>query len=471
MSYTVEKLEKSQIKLVFDVDATTFAKAVDAAYEKTKHKYAIPGFRKGKAPKKVIENAYGKGVFFDDALNIVIDDEYGKALDEQKELEIIPRSESLADIDIKDDGSVTFAILATVQPDVILGAYKGLEVEKKVERITAKKVDEYVANEQEKQARLIDVEQPAQNGNTVTIDFLGSVDGVKFDGGAGENYDLELGSGTFIPGFEEQLVGTKAGEEKDVVVTFPADYQAENLAGKEAVFACTVKAVKVKELPALDDEFAKEISEFDTLAEYKADVKAMLEKQAQETADRAYEDALMDKIVETSSVEIPEIMIENEAQELVQEFEYRLMYQGLQLDDYLKYLGQTREQFADQYKEQAQKRVKARLVISAIIKAEDIQIADADIDAKLAEMAERSSETLEEYKKKVNKDQIDYIVNTIIFEKLFAMLKAENGVKKAAKKAPAKKADAESVEPQAEADGEPKKKTTKKSAPKADDAE
>ncbi len=470
MSYTVEKLEKSQVKLLFDVDAVTFAKAVNTAYEKTKHKYAIPGFRKGKAPKKVIENAYGKGVFFDEALNIVIDDEYGIALDEQKELEIIPRSESLADIDMKDDGSVSFAIIATVTPEVELGAYKGLEVEKKVEKITAKKVEEFILNEQEKQARLIDVDQPAANGNTVTIDFVGSVDGVKFDGGSGEDYDLELGSGTFIPGFEEQLVGTKAGEQKDVVVTFPADYQAENLAGKEAVFACTVKAVKVKELPALDDEFAKEISEFDTLAQYKADVKANLEKKAADEADRAYEDALMDKIVESSKVEIPAIMIENESAELVQEFEYRLMYQGLQLDDYLKYLGTTREQFAEQYKEQAEKRVKARLVIGAIIKAEDIQIADADIDAKLAEMAERSSVTLEEYKKKVSKDQIDYIVNTVIFEKLFAMLKAENGVKKAAKKAPAKKAEGQ--EPAVESEEKaPVKKTTKKSAPKAEDAE
>ena len=382
MDYTVEKLEKSQVKFNYVVDKDAFNTAIKQAYEKTKHKYAVPGFRKGHAPQKVIEGMYGAGVFFSDAVNELIDASLNE-LETKDEYDFVA-VDSVCDVDMTDDGGVKYSIVMVVKPEVTLGQYKGLNVAKKAVKVTAKQVDERIAQEQEKQARLIEVDTAAANGNTVTMDFVGSVNGEKFEGGSAENYDLELGSNTFIPGFEEQLVGVKAGEVKDVKVTFPENYQAENLAGKEAVFTCTIKAVKVKELPTVDDEFVKEISEFDTLAEYKADVKAQLTKEAQEKADRDFEDEVVEKIVDSSKVEVPSAMIEREADEMVHEFEYRLMYQGLKLEDYLKYLNMTRDQLVDQYKDQAAKTVKVRLVMEALVKAENLTIEDKDIEEKMA---------------------------------------------------------------------------------------
>lgn len=464
MNYTAEKLEKSQIKFNYIVDCDAFNQAVNKVYEKTKGKYNVPGFRKGHAPKKVIEGMYGAGVFFSDAVNDLIDASLME-LEGNQEYEFVA-VDSVQDVDVTEDGGVKYSIIMVVKPDVQLGQYKGLAIEKKAVRITAKQIDEKIASEQEKQARLIDVDTAAINGNTVTIDFVGSVDGVKFEGGSAEDYDLELGSGTFIPGFEEQLVGVKAGDQKDVVVTFPADYQAENLAGKEAVFACTVKSVKVKELPAIDDEFAKEISEFDTLEEYKADVKAQLTKEAQDEAERNLEDAIVEKIVDSSVVEIPQAMIDNEAEDMVRDFEYRLMYQGLKFEDYLKYMKTTREQVVDEYKERAEKTVKVRLVMEAIVKAEDIKIEDKEIEERIAKIAEDSSQSVEDFKKTLRKEQIDYIVNSILSDKIMDMLKAENtAAKKTAKKAEVAD-DTKVEEKKATA-----KKSTKKSTAKADDKE
>ncbi len=466
MNYTVEKLEKSQLKFNYTVDKDAFNAAIKQAYEKTKHKYAVPGFRKGHAPQKVIEGMYGQGVFFSDAVNELIDASLNE-LETKEEYDFVA-VDSVCDVDVTDDGGVKYAIVMVVKPEVTLGQYKGLNVAKKSVKVTAKQVDEAIASEQEKQARLIEVDAAAANGNTVTIDFVGSVDGEKFDGGSAENYDLELGSNTFIPGFEEQLVGVKAGEQKDVNVTFPTDYQAEQLAGKEAVFACTVKAVKVKELPAIDDEFVKEISEFDTLAEYKADVKAQLTKKAEENAQHDLEDEIVEKIVDASTVEIPQAMIDREADDMVHEFEYRLMYQGLKLDDYLKYLNMTRDQLVDQYKEQAQKTVKVRLVMEALIKAEDLKLEDKEIEDKMAKLAEESSQTVEEFKKTLHKEQVDYIVNSIMNEKLLDFLTKSN----VAPKKSAKKADDAPVVEDAPVEKKPAaKKTTKKTAKPASDAE
>ncbi len=434
MNYTVEKLEKSQIKFNYVVDKDTFNQAISKVYDKTKHKYAIPGFRKGHAPKKVIEGMYGAGVFFSDAVNDLIDDSLSE-LEKNAEYDFVA-VDSVQDVDVLDDGGVKYSIVMVVKPEVVLGQYKGLNVEKKSVRITAKQIDERIALEQEKQARLIDVDATAMNGNTITLDFVGSVDGVKFDGGSAEDYELELGSNTFIPGFEDQLVGVKAGDVKDVVVTFPTNYQAEHLAGKEAVFTCTIKAVKVKELPAVDDEFVKEVSEFDTLDEYKADVKAQLTKEAQDKVTREFEDAIVEKVVDGTTVEIPQAMIDNEAEDMVRDFEYRLMYQGLKMDDYLKYVNMTRDQVADQYKEQAEKVVKTRLVMEAIIKAEDLKIEDKDIEDRIEKIASDSSQTVEEFKKNLKKEQIDYIVNGIMNDKLMDLLTRENlAPKKTAKKA------------------------------------
>ena len=456
MSYTVEKLEKSEVRFSFDVDAETFEKAVAAAYNKTKHKYAVPGFRKGHVPRKVIEGMYGKEVFFEDAMDIVIPEEYSAALDKEHDIEPVAQPE-LESFDFKEDGGVTFVLKAAVRPDVKLGKYKGLALERKVDKVTAKQVDEEVENAREKQARLIDVDTAAKKGDIVNIDFVGSVDGVKFDGGSAEGYDLTLGSGSFIPGFEDQLVGTKKGEKKDVKVTFPEDYHAEELKGKEAVFECTVNAVKKKELPALDDDFAKEISEFDTLAEYKADVKNKLMKDAEMRADREYEDAIVQAVVDGAEVEIPQAMIDQEAEDMAKEFEYRLSYQGIKLADYLGYVGLTREQLLDEYKEQAAKSVKTRLVMEEIVKKEEMKFEQEELDAKLAEMAERSGQDVDTFKKGLGREHYDYLANQILSEKLMKMLAAENAPAAKAKKS-------------ADADAE-KKPAAKKTTKKAESAE
>lgn len=469
MSYTVEKLEKSQVKFVFDVDADTFNKAVDAAYNKTKHKYAIAGFRKGHVPKKVIEGIYGKEVFFEDAMDIVIPEAYSEALDKEKDVDVVAQPE-LASFDFKEDGGATFTLIVTVKPDVKLGKYKGLSIEKKVEKVTAKQVDEAVEQAREKQARIVETDEAAKNGDIVNIDFVGSVDGVKFDGGSAESYDLELGSGSFIPGFEEQLVGAKKGEKKDVNVKFPEDYHAEELKGKDALFECTINAVKKKELPALDDEFVKDVSEFDTLAEYKADVKNKLMKDAEDRADREFEDALVQAVVDNADVEVPQAMIDQEAEDMAREFEYRLSYQNIKLDDYLKYLNMTRDQLLDEYKEQAAKSVKVRLVMEAIVKAEELKFEEKDIDEKLADMAARANQDVETFKKGLGREHFDYLANQILSDKLMAMLKQENTA--AAKKATAKKAADASAEekPAAEKKAPAKKPAAKKAEAKDGEA-
>lgn len=460
MSYTIEKLEKSRVKFTFDVDAETFGKAVVAAYNKTKHKYSVPGFRKGHVPMKVIEGMYGREVFFEDAMDIVIPEVYSEALDKEHDIEVVSQPE-LESFDFKEDGGVTFVLTTAVRPEVKLGKYKGLSLERKVEKVTAKQVDEEMENARDKQARIIDVDEAAKNGDIVNIDFVGSVDGVKFDGGSAQDYDLTLGSGSFIPGFEDQLVGAKKGDKVDVKVTFPEDYHATELKGKEALFECTVNAVKRKELPALDDDFAKEISEFDTLAEYKEDVKNKLMKDAEMRADREYEDALVQAVVDGAEVEIPQAMIDQEAEDMAKEFEYRLSYQGIKLADYLGYINMTREQLLDEYKEQAAKSVKVRLVMEEIVKREEMKFEQDELDAKVAEMAERSGQDVETFKKGLGREHYDYLANQILSDKLMAMLREANApaAKKAAKKASDDKAEAE------------KKPAAKKTAKKAEAAD
>lgn len=460
MSYTIEKLEKSRVKFTFDVDAETFGKTVVAAYNKTKHKYSVPGFRKGHVPMKVIEGMYGREVFFEDAMDIVIPEVYSEALDKEHDIEVVSQPE-LESFDFKEDGGVTFVLTTAVRPEVKLGKYKGLSLERKVEKVTAKQVDEEMENARDKQARIIDVDEAAKNGDIVNIDFVGSVDGVKFDGGSAQDYDLTLGSGSFIPGFEDQLVGAKKGDKVDVKVTFPEDYHATELKGKEALFECTVNAVKRKELPALDDDFAKEISEFDTLAEYKEDVKNKLMKDAEMRADREYEDALVQAVVDGAEVEIPQAMIDQEAEDMAKEFEYRLSYQGIKLADYLGYINMTREQLLDEYKEQAAKSVKVRLVMEEIVKREEMKFEQDELDAKVAEMAERSGQDVETFKKGLGREHYDYLANQILSDKLMAMLREENApaAKKAAKKASDDKAEAE------------KKPAAKKTAKKAEAAD
>lgn len=489
MNFSAEKLEKSQIKFNYTTSAEEYEKAVLAVYNKTKGKYSIPGFRKGHAPRKVIEGMYGPYVFFSDAVNDLVDSAIGE-LDQNKEYDIVS-FDNVDDVDLLEDGGVKFSIFATLKPEVKLGEYRGMGVERKAEQVTDKDVDEYIGNQQLKQARVLDTDGAAENGNIVTIDFVGTQDGVAFDGGSGQNYDLELGSGTFIPGFEEQLVGCKAGDVKEVKVTFPENYSEQKLAGKEAVFTCTVKAVKKREIPALDDEFAKEISEFSTLEEYRADVRVTLEKEAAKRSDREYEDAIAEKLVELSEVDVPESMIEREAETMIHEFEQRLAYQGLNLEQYLDYVKMTREQILDEYRESAARRVKVRLVLEAVVEKEDIQISDEEIQAEIAKAADEQSMTEEEYRKHLSHEEFEYIINSVMSAKLIAVLRERNEqpapqkdeqapaeseeqakpAKKTAKKSSEKKEEAP-----AQADGEekkktPAKKTAKKAEPKDDNAE
>ncbi len=425
MTYSVEKQEKSVVKFVFTLDKEDWEKAIASAYQKDKNHFQIPGFRKGKAPRSFIEKMYGKGVFFETAINECIPGYYGQALSEHAELE--PVSNPEFDIeDISDDGA-KIIVYVTVKPEVKLGDYKGLTVDKTVYPVEKDAVESELKRAQERAGRLVDVtDRAAANGDTVVIDYSGSVDGVKFQGGTAEKQNLELGSGMFIPGFEEQVVGMNIGDEKDINVKFPENYGSEELAGKDAVFAIKLHEIKKKELPELDDEFAKDVSEFDTLAEYKADVEKKLKDANDKRSQAEAENALIEKIADASEVEVPEVMVERQIDDQIQQFEYRLMYQGMNLDSYLEMIKLTREDLRKEYKESAERNVKARLVLEAIITAEKLEVTPEDIDAKLAEVAKSAGKELEEYKKTVSERQLDYIANDLIYGKLTAFLNANN---------------------------------------------
>lgn len=458
MQHTSEKLEKSQVKFNYSASKEEFDNARSSAYQATKGKYNVPGFRKGHAPRKVIEGMYGEGVFDQDALNKLVDDAVSE-VEHDGSYEIVEFT-ALQNVDYKKDGGVSFEIIAVVSPEVKLGAYKNLGIKKDAVKVAAKDVDEKIKETQEKQARLVDIDAAAENGNTVLIDFEGSVDGVPFDGGKADNYELELGSNTFIPGFEDQLVGVKAGDVKDVNVTFPDDYGAEELKSKAAVFKCTVKAVRKKELPAIDDDFAKEVSDFDTLAEYKASVKKELEDEANERAEAKFEDDIVEKVVSASEVEIPDIMIEREIDADVKDLEMRAMNYGLTMDSYLEHMGKTMAELRKDYREHAEKSVKVRLVLQALIKEEKIDITNEDFEARIQYLADRSHKTVDEVKKTMDEEAFNYVANSAVFQKLMDVLKSLNTVKKAEK---------------AESDGEvketkpaAKKTSAKKTAPKAE---
>ncbi|MEG1613131.1 MAG: trigger factor [Clostridia bacterium] len=423
MNYTLDKLEKSQVKFTIDINAEELELAIEEAYHKTKGKFKVEGFRQGKAPRKVIESMYGKGAFIDEAIDIILPKYFSEAMDKEPEIEPVGRPE--ADIIELTDTTFKYAVTITVKPEVKLGEYKGLTVAKESVEVTDEAVQAELILAQDKNARVVEVEGDVESkiGDIVNIDFSGSVDGVKFDGGSGEGYDLELGSNTFIPGFEEQVVGVKKGDEKEITVKFPADYGAENLAGKDAVFAVKANAIKKKELPAMDDDFAKDVSEFDTLEAYRADIKAGLVKQAEEQAEIKEENARIDAIVANCEVEVPECMITEQAEEMIKEFEYRLMYQGMKIDDYCKYTGTTREQMSAEYKEPAARNVKIRLILEAIIKAEDIKPDEAEIEKQIAEMAKTQNKEVEVYKKEMDPRNIGYLYNQNVSEILMAKLK------------------------------------------------
>ena len=387
MSLQVEKLEKNMAKLTIEVPAEEFDAAIKNAYNKNKNKFSIPGFRKGKAPLAMLEKMYGAGIFYEDAANEVIDASYPKAAEESKE-EIVSTPE-IKVTQIEKGKAFIYEATVALKPEVTLGEYKGLEVPKADLEVTEEEIAGELRKEQEENSRVLDVDDRAvADGDKVTLDFEGFVDGEAFDGGKGTDYPLTIGSGSFIPGFEEQLVGANIGEEKEVNVTFPEDYQAAELAGKPAVFKCTVKKIEVKELPELDDEFAKDVSEFDTLEEYKADIKKNLEEKKADAAKRAKEDAAVDAAVANATMEIPDAMLDTQVNQMIDDFARRMQSQGLTMDQYLQFTGTTLASLQEQMKPQALKRIQTRLVLEKIAEAEAIEIADEKIDEEIAKMAE-----------------------------------------------------------------------------------
>ena len=387
MSLQVEKLEKNMAKLTIEVSAEELEKALQGAYMKQKNKISVPGFRKGKVPRQMIEKMYGPEIFYDDAANAIIPDAYAKAYDEC-ELDIVSQP-TIDVVQIEKGKPFIFTAEVATKPEVTLGEYKGLKVDKVSNRVTAKEVDAKLEEEQKKNARTVAVtDRAVEDGDEVVLDFEGFVDGVAFEGGKGENYPLTIGSGSFIPGFEEQLIGVEAEKEVEVNVTFPEEYHAADLAGKAAVFKCTVHEIKVKELPELDDDFAAEVSEFDTLDEYKADIKAKIKEQKIADGNRQKEDQAVEKAVANATMEIPEAMIDTQANQMAQEFAQRIQSQGLTLEQYFQFTGLTADKMLEELKPQAVKRIETRLVLEAIAKAENIEISEEKFEAELVKMAE-----------------------------------------------------------------------------------
>ena len=408
MSVKVETLEKNMAKLVIEVPAEELEKALQAAYNKNKSKISIPGFRKGKVPRQMVEKMYGPGFFYEDAANMLIPVEYDKAAAESG-LEIVSRP--VIDIEQIEKGKAfIFTAEVAVKPEVTLGEYKGLEVAKTEVTVSEEEVAAELEKEREKNARTISVEDRAvENGDMIMLDFEGFVNGVAFDGGKGENYPLTIGSNAFIPGFEDQLVGAKLGEEVEVNVTFPEEYQAKELAGCPAVFKCKVNEIKVKELPELDDDFAQDVSKFDTLAEYKEDIQAKLAANKADAAKRAKEDAVIEKIIENAAMEIPEAMIDTQARQLVDEFAQRIQAQGLSFEQYLQFTGMNLDTALEQMKPNAVKRIQSRLVLEAVVKAENIEVSEEDVKAEIVKMAETykmDAEKLAEIMSEEEKKQI-----------------------------------------------------------------
>ena len=387
MSLQVEKLEKNMAKLTIEVPADDLEKALQSAYMKQKNKISLPGFRKGKVPRQMIEKMYGAEIFYDDAANELIPKAYAEAYDEC-DLEIVSRPE-INVVQIEKGKAFIFTADVATKPEVTLGEYKGLEVDKVSTRVTQKEVDAKIQEEAEKNARTITVEDRAvQDGDEVILDFEGFVDGEAFEGGKGENYPLTIGSGSFIPGFEEQLVGAETEKEVEVKVTFPEEYHAEELKGKEAVFKCTVHEIKAKELPEIDDEFAAEVSEFDTLDEYKADVKAKIKEEKASEGKRKQEDQVVEQAIKNASYEIPEAMIDTQVMQMADEFAQRMQSQGLTMEQYFQFTRMTAEKMMEELKPQAVKRIETRLVLEAVAKAENIEISDEKLDEEITKMAE-----------------------------------------------------------------------------------
>lgn len=427
MQYTIEKKD-SKIMVSFTIDSQEWETAINIAYNKTKGNYNIQGFRKGHVPRKVIEGMYGAGVFIEDAFNNSFSKWYVDMLEKEPSINPVDRPE--VDLTDVNDKGITFTTLITVKPEIILGNYKGIKIPLDKIEITEEQIDQEVNKIADRNSRMVDVSDRAViNGDSLTIDYSGSVNGEKFEGGTAQMQTLVIGSNTFIPGFEPQLIGMNKGETKDIDVKFPDDYQAENLKGANAVFTVTVHEIKSKEMPKIDDEFAKDVSEFNTLDEYKASIRSRLFTEAASRAEQVAENKLIEAICKNVDVEIPQPMVERQIDNMIEEFEYSLKYQGLKLDDYLKYTKQTKEAMRKVYQERAVNAVKTRLVIEAIISAENIQPSAEKIEEKIAEYAVQSNVELDKFKASLTSDQINYINNEVVTYAAIEYIKSVNIIK------------------------------------------
>ena len=423
MATTFEKLSSNKVKLGFEVAPEKFEDALVKAYRKNAKRFSIPGFRKGKAPMKVIENFYGSGVFYEEAFDILFPEVYQEAIKEHN-LTVVDRPE-LTESDIKRGEPIKFTVEVFVRPDVKLGEYKNLGIEKEVAEVTDDDVNAEIERARERASRYIEIsDRPAKLDDQVNIDYAGFDGDKQFDGGTAKGHDLVLGSGSFIPGFEEQLVGANVGDEVEVKVTFPEEYHAPELAGKPVVFKVKVNSICEKEVPALDDDFVTEVSETaNNVEEYKAEVRAKLEKQAEDKADAAFENAVIEKVDENAEIDIPQAMIEDQIDNMLRDMEMRMMYQGMKLDDYFKYTGQTREQVREMYKKPAEERVRTQLVIEEVRKVENIEATEEEIDAEIAKYADQNQKSLEEFKKMLSEDDMKYFAEIASLQKTVKFLK------------------------------------------------
>ncbi len=421
MNVKMENIEKNVVQLEIEVDAAKFEVGMQKSFAKNASKFNVPGFRKGKAPRNIVERYYGEQALYDDAINIVCSEAYDLAIDENN-IHPVDRPE----IDILQIGSnqnLIFTAKVTVKPEVELGAYMGIETKKAEAVVTDEDVEKELQKIVEKNSRLVSItDRPVQDGDTAIIDFEGFIDDVPFEGGKGTDYSLVIGSGTFIPGFEEQLIGKNVGEDVDVNVSFPEDYGKDDLSGKPALFKVAIKEIKFKELPTVDDEFVKDISEFDTLDEYKTDLRNKLEETAKHKAQHEDENNVIKQITENATVDIPEVMVQKQIDAMVKDFDMRLRYQGLELGKYLEIMGMDYEGFRGQFAQRAEDEVKVQLVVEKICQVEDVQASDEDADAEIQKMAEAYKQSAEELKKTLRPDDMDYIKKDIAFRKTIKLL-------------------------------------------------
>lgn len=428
MNSKLERIENNVATLEISVSPEKLEEGIMKSYLKNVKKFNIAGFRKGKAPRKIIERHYGEAVFYEDAINIVCPDAYDEAVKEHN-LDPVDRPD-IDIVEIEGGKGMIFKAVVTVKPEVVLGQYKGIEAEKKEYNVTDEDVNKEIDVMREKNARLVEVtDRPVKNGDIAIIDYKGFVDDKQFEGGTSENHNLEIGGGQFIPGFEEQLIGAELGKEVDVNVKFPDEYHSEELKGKSALFKVTVKEIKEKQLVDLDDEFAKDVSEFDTLEGLKADIRNKREEEAKRLEKQQYEDEVINKVVENATVDIPEVMVDAQVNIMLRDFDYQLRYQGLNLEAYLKYMNMDIDKLKESYKEVAKGRVKSQLVLEKVAETEGVSATDEDLDAEIEKTAKHYQQDLEKFKKTLKEDEISYIKDGVIVQKTIDFL-VENSVAK-----------------------------------------